>query len=127
MSEPPPRRKPPARSPDFELFPVLDRTWPEDGLGPIATLVAQLPDPADLAEGALVVVREAGPRPRGFRRWVRLARDIWTKPRKAHAAVRGTALLARGYREIGATVEPRTGEEWVWGFAATSDRSFEEP
>jgi hypothetical protein len=127
MSEPSPRRKPPARPPDFELFPNLDRAWPPDGLGPIATLVAQLPDPADLVEGALVVVREAGPKPRGFRRWVRLARNLWRKPRKAHAAARGTALLARGYREIGASIEPRTGEELVWGFAATSARSSEAP
>jgi hypothetical protein len=106
----------PGQTPDFELFPLLDRNWPSDGLGPVATIVAQLPDPSDLREGALVVVRAAGPRPKGFRGWVASVKSMWAKPPKAHPAVRCTALLARGYREITASPHPRTGEELVWGF-----------
>ena len=106
----------PSEKPDFELFPILERSWPSDGLGSVATLVAQLPDPGDLREGALVIVREAGPRPKGFRGWLAAAKSVWIKPPKAHPAVRCTALLARGYREISASAHPRTGEELVWGF-----------
>jgi hypothetical protein len=112
----------PSEPPEVELFPVLDRSWPAHGLGPVAVIVAQLPDPADLPPGALVVVRDAAKPPRGFRRFARGIRSLFRKPPKAHAAVRCTALLARGYRDIAARVDPRTGEEVVWGLA-TSGRS----
>lgn len=105
---------PPTEPPDFELFPILDRNWPSDGLGAVAVIVAQLPDPSDLREGALVFVRETGPRPKGFRGWLAAVSSMWKKPPKAHPAVRCTALLARGYREISAAPHPRTGEELVW-------------
>ena len=105
----------PAEKPDLELFPALDKTWPADGLGPVATVVAQLPDPAELRKGALVVIRESGARPRGFRGLVVSMRSLFAKPPKAHTAVRCTALLARGYREISAAADRRTGEELVWG------------
>jgi hypothetical protein len=78
-------------------------------------IVAQLPDPADLRRGALVVVRESGPRPKGFRGWHAALKGLFVKPPKAHRAVRCTALLARGYREIGSASERRSGEEVVWG------------
>jgi hypothetical protein len=107
---------PPTQTPDFELFPILDRNWPHHGLGSVAVIVAQLPDPADLREGALVVVRESGPRPKGFRGWLADLKSLWSKPPKAHPAVRCTALLARGYREISASPLSRTGEELVWAF-----------
>src|SRR5256885_8947796 len=90
----------PPRPADLELFPALDRTWPADGLGPVATLLAQLPDPSELGAGALVVVRDAARPPRGFRRALRKIASLWRKPPRAHAAVRCTALLARGYRDI---------------------------
>lgn len=92
-------------------------------------LVAQLPDPAELPAGSLLIVRETQrPRP-GFRRWLDRAKALVRKPRKAHAAVRCTALLARGYREIGCGTDPKTGEEVVWGLAPrreelTSDFTF---
>ena len=92
------------RPPDYELFPALDRNWPAHGLGPVSALVAQLPDPADLAEGALVVVRDAEKPPRGLRRLARAIRSMWHKPPRAHPAVRCTALLARGYRDDGPPV-----------------------
>ena len=109
----------PTERPDVELFPVLDRTWPSDGLGPVAVIVAQLPDPADLPLGALVVVRESGRRPKGLRGWLASLKGLFAKPPKAHPAVRCTALLARGYREISCAASRRGGEEVVWGFGAS--------
>jgi hypothetical protein len=112
------------RAPDLELFPALGRGWPADGLGPVATILSQLPDPTELSAGALVVVRDAEKPPHGFRRLVRGVQTLWRKLPRAHAAVRCTALLARGYRDIGSRLDPRTGEALVWGFVpATSGRS----
>jgi len=108
----------PAEKPDLELFPILDRTWPGDGLGAVAVIVAQLPDPGDLRHGALVVVRESGPRPKGFRGWLAAFAGLFSKPPKAHPAVRCTALLARGYREISCAPARHSGEELVWGIGA---------
>jgi len=105
----------PAETPDVELFPILDKNWPGDGLGPVAVIVAQLPDPADLRQGALVVVRESGPLPKGFRRWLAAMKGLFAKPPKAHPAVRCTALLAHGYRDISSATNRRTGEDVVWG------------
>ena len=113
--------------PDVELYPALDRSWPAHGLGPVATIVAQLPDPADLRAGAVVLVRQSGRPPRGLRRLARSIQSLWRKPPQAHAAVRCTALLARGYRGISAARDGRTGEEVVWGIASTSDRSSSAP
>jgi hypothetical protein len=104
----------PVETPDLELFPVLDRDWPSDGLGPVAVIVAQLPDPSDLRKGALVIVRETGPRPKGFRGLLASVTTLFSKPPKAHPAVRCTALLARGYREISAAHDRRSGEDVVW-------------
>ncbi|SRR6266542_159986 len=117
----------PDRTPAFELFPVLDRNWPGDGIGPVAVIIAQLPDPAELPEGELVVVRESHRPRRGVGQWIDWAKRLLRKPRKADAAVRCTALLARGYREIGAARDPRTGEELVWGLAPISGRPSEAP
>ena|SRR5450432_1296321 len=112
-------RPPPTRPFDAEIVPVLDGGWPPDGFGPIATIVAQLPDPTELPDGAIVVVREKAQRARGMLSWL----APWRKARKAHAAVRCTALLACGYREISTAIDPRTGEELAWGVAFTSGRS----
>jgi hypothetical protein len=103
----------PDRSPDWELFPELGASWPADGFGLVATVVAQIPDPHELAAGALVFVHETGPRERGLRRLLALLRR---KPR-AETAVRCSALLARGYSEIGAALDARRGEQLVWGYA----------
>jgi len=108
--------------PDLEVYPSLDGDWPAHGLGPVATIAAQLPDPAELKPGALVIVRHAGRPARGFRRFARGVRNLWRKPLAAHEAVRCTALLARGYRDIAAATDPRTGERIVWGIAPTSGR-----
>jgi hypothetical protein len=117
----------PSRPPDLEVFPTLDRAWPAHGLGPVGALIAQLPDPSELTPGALVVVRESGRPARGLRKIARGVGSLFRKPPKAHSAVRCTALLARGYREIAASTDPKTGEELVWGVAATSGRSSSVP
>jgi hypothetical protein len=107
----------PRRHPDHELYPELDPAWPADGFGPVATLAAQLPDPLDLPAGALVLVHETGRRERGFGRAVAFL-AFWRRRRRAHAAVRCAALLARGYVDIGAAQDARSGERLVWGVAA---------
>ena len=111
----------------FELFPILPSGWPSDGIGPVATIVAQLPDPAGLVPGEIVIVRDAGPKAKGWRRVAFLLRRIAQKPRRANAAVRCTALLAHGYREIAARRDPRTGEDLVWAVVPTSDRFASAP
>jgi hypothetical protein len=112
----------PSRHPDHELFPELDPAWPLDGFGPIAAVAAQLPDPQDLAGGSLVLVHETCRRERGIRRVLAFV-AFWKRRRRAHAAVRCAALLARGYIDIGAALDPRTGEPLVWGFAADELRA----
>ena len=109
----------PAHPPDVELFPSLDNNWPGDGLGPVAVIVAQLPDPASLRQGALVVVRESGPPSKGVRRWLAAMKGLFVKPPKVHPAVRCTSLLARGYREISSAPNRRTGEDVVWATGTT--------
>lgn len=108
----------PAEKPDVELFPILDKNWPSDGLGPVAVIVAQLPAPSELRKGALVIVRESGPRPKGFAAWVAPLKALFAKPPKVHAAVRCTALLARGYRDISSAPSKKNGEDVVWGIGA---------
>jgi hypothetical protein len=111
------RRAIPPRSQGRELFPSLDRKWPADGIGDVAVLIAQLPDPSELPSGSLLIVREEAMPRTGLRRLFDRIKAMVRKPRKAHAAVRCTALLARGYRDIGSATDPKTGEEVVWGLA----------
>jgi hypothetical protein len=109
------------RSQGRELFPTLDRKWPADGIGAVAVLVAQLPDPAELPAGSLLIVHERQAPRAGFGRLFDRVKWLVLKPRRAHAAVRCTALLARGYQEIGCAADPKTGEEVVWGLAPRRD------
>ena len=89
----------------------LPEAWPSSGFGDVGAIAAQLPDPASLAPGQLVVVL-----PRGAPKsaWLgRLpGRRAW-----AAGAVRGSALLARGYLGIGAAVDPKTRMDLVWAYA----------
>jgi hypothetical protein len=111
------------RSQGRELFPALDRKWPGDGIGAVAVLVAQLPDPAELPAGSLLIVHERQAPRAGLLRLFDRMKGLVLKPRRAHAAVRCTALLARGYHEIGCAADPKTGEELVWGLTPRRDRS----
>jgi hypothetical protein len=101
----------PGRPFDVEVFPALDRSWPADGLGPVATIIAQLPDPKELAPGAIVVVHPYGKPTGAISRWLGFAR------RTAHPSVRCTALLARGFKAIGGAPDPKTREDLTWGVA----------
>jgi hypothetical protein len=89
----------------------LGDDWPTSGFGDIASIAAQIPDPALLVPGQLLVVLPHGA-PRSA--WLgRLpGRKSW-----AAGAVRGSALLARGYTAIGAAVDSHTKMDLVWGYA----------
>jgi hypothetical protein len=101
----------PAGKPDIDVFPSLDRMWPKDGMGPIAAVIAQLPNPEDLPIGTLVTVHGSGrARPNAHVRW------LLPKRREVHPAVRCTALLARGFKNVGAAVDAKTGERIAWGY-----------
>jgi hypothetical protein len=97
--------------PALDVSLVLSRGWPADGIGPIANVLAQIPDPLGLSSGTRVIVRARGRRGAGL-----LAR-LFGPRRKAHVAVRCTALLALGYRGVGAGRDNATGEMLAWGVA----------
>jgi hypothetical protein len=105
----------PPGPPDFSIFPRLDPSWPAAGLGDVAVIAAQLPEPEELPPGSLIVVHPTAAPSGG-----RLSRLFSREPRRAHVAVRCTALLARGFTRIGAGVDAATREELVWGYTASS-------
>jgi hypothetical protein len=73
---------------------------------------AQIPLASEMPEGRIVVVLPERAASGGI--ITRLFRGGRTPvPR----AVRATALLARGYREIGAAVDAKTDLDLVWGVA----------
>jgi hypothetical protein len=86
----------------------LPREWPASGFGDVGLVAAQLPDPASLEPGQLVVVL---PGAASVGTWlVRLVhRRAW-----AAGAVRASALLARGYAGISAGIDPSTRRNFVW-------------
>jgi hypothetical protein len=89
----------------------LPEEWPSSGFGGVGAVAAQLPDPASLTPGQLLVVLpKAAPKSAWLGRLP--GRRSW-----AAGAVRGSALLARGYVGIGAGVDPRTKMDLVWGYA----------
>jgi hypothetical protein len=90
----------------------LGEGWPTSGFGDVDRVVAQLPDPAALVPGQLVLVL-----PRGAPKSAWLGRLPGTRSWAA-VAVRASALLARGYVGIGAGVDPKTRMDLVWGYAA---------
>jgi len=86
------------RSISRTIEPGVSEDWPGHGLGPVAEILALLPDPAELAPGARVAVLAGSPE-RGL--FARLFSS--SSPRaKVHLAVRCTALLLRGYASISA-------------------------
>jgi hypothetical protein len=86
----------------------LPREWPTSGFGDVGLVAAQLPDPASLERGQLVVVL---PRAASIGPW--LARLTARRPWAA-GAIRASALLARGYVGIGAGLDPRSRQDLVW-------------
>lgn len=87
---------------------------PEDVAEDARALAEALPSPDDLAPGALVLVL-AEPVPRSA-----LTGRLLSALGRAKAAprvVRCTALLARGYVDVGAGVDPSSGADLAWGRA----------
>ncbi len=86
------------------------------GAVPIAEACAQIPSSATLDAGTLVVVLGECPAAPSL-----LGRLLGSRARKARVsrAVRGTALLALGFVEIAAGIDPASGLDLVWGYAAT--------
>ena len=89
----------------------------------VAAAARALPDPADLDEGALVLVNgePGGARSLGVRVLAAFGRNK-TVPR----AIRCSALVARGYVRVGAGTDPDTRADVAWGYvpapaAATTD------
>lgn len=80
---------------DRVVQPELPAAWPKDGFGPVAAILACLPDPSSLAPGARVGVSAGDDARRGLGRLLRAAPT-------AHLAVRCAALLAKGYVDVGA-------------------------
>jgi hypothetical protein len=80
----------------------------------IASAARALPDPAELAEGTLVLVGATVREPKSIAKSVLAALGrAKTIPRW----VRCSALVARGYVRVGASIDPDTKEDLVWGYA----------
>ena len=102
-----------------ETLRVELRTLEGTGLSAVAEVLAQLPDPDDLAPGTLVVLGDA---PKGGA----LSR-LFRRGTGAPTAIRASALLARGYVAIEAGRASEVGDDrgaagavLVWGLTSTS-------
>ncbi len=93
---------------------VLVTLGPDDGAD-VASVARALPDPTTLGRGALVVVLPdvASARSLAGRLFAALGRAPGV-PR----VLRCTALLARGYVDVGGGVDPETGVDLAWGRVA---------
>ena len=98
MSAAPPAFAPPL-DPDavvgVAVHPAVGEDWPEDGLGPVATLAAALPAPDEGAAGTWIAVDGGHAARRGV-----LGRLLGRGAPRVHLAVRCTALLVRGYEDV---------------------------
>jgi hypothetical protein len=79
-------------------------------LGSLASVAAQVPLASELAGGTTVFVLATASQRRSLWRWFAASVAI---PR----AVRCSALLARGYVDIGAGTDEATGADLAWGSA----------
>lgn len=111
----------------FRVFvPTLDESYDDAGFGPVEPLAEALPLPGDLGEDKILVVLagdDAPVAPRGNLLGNVLGR-VFGRLRKrtgVHRAVRGAALLARGYADVsGGTFGEHV--DAVWGFTAPARR-----
>lgn len=78
----------------------------------VETIMAALPDPATLEHGALVVLPAAVRSPRTLTRSV-LA--VFGRAKTAARSSRCTALVARGYVDVGAAAG--ADDDLAWGYA----------
>lgn len=88
----------------------------ESDAGSIAAMMAALPDPADLDEGTLVVVPGE---PAGGRTLGRSLLAVFGRAKPIARTRRSTALVARGYVDVGAA-ESDDGD-LVWGRVPARD------
>jgi len=89
---------------------VLDRP-PSGDVPTLEAIAAQLPLPATLPGGALLVVLGDAAPPDAL-----LGRLLGGRLRIARH-LRASVLLALGYTRIGGYVDPRTGVDLAWGYA----------
>jgi hypothetical protein len=89
------------------FVPTLDERYDEHGVGPVEPLAEELPLPTDLGAGQILVVTDGGVAPTGL-----FAR--FRRRRVVHRAVRGAALLARGYVDVAGGVHAGH-DDAVWG------------
>jgi hypothetical protein len=97
---------------DLAVMALLPKPWPGSG-GDVDAVARQLPAPGELAPGSLVVVLGEGD---ADARGGVVARWLGPRPRLSRA-VRGSALLARGYVRLGADADEASGHDLVWGYA----------
>jgi hypothetical protein len=84
---------------------------PDDDPPTLAAVLSELPLVTALGAGSLLVIL-GELEPSG----ALLGRLLRSKVR-APRSVRSSALLARGYKRIGAAVDPKSGADLVWGHA----------
>lgn len=114
--------------PAFRVFvPTLDEGYDDAGFGPVEPLAEALPLPGDLGETKILVVlagAETTAAASGSRLGSVLGRVFGRLRKRAgvHPAVRGAALLARGYADVSAGT---FGEhvDAVWGFTVPARRA----
>jgi hypothetical protein len=99
---------------EVRVAPTLPDDWPASGDGDAAVVVAQIPSANEVAPGTRVVLLEeaAVGRPGLF------GRVMGKRAKRASRAVRGNALLVRGYVRIESARDEASGLDLVWGYAA---------
>jgi len=80
----------------------------------IASAARALPDPRELPEGRLVLVGPTVREPRSIAKSVLAA---FGRAKTIPRWLRCSALVARGYVRVGASVDPDTKEDLAWGYA----------
>jgi hypothetical protein len=89
---------------------VLDATGVD--LEDPSEVARQLPHSTELAAGSVLFVLGAAQRGRGVLRWL----GMRTLP--VGRAARCTALVARGYSDVGASADPSTKADIAWGISS---------
>ena len=86
--------------------------WPASGYGSVEIVAAQLPPAESLARGSLVVILgEVASEQR------LLGRLLMRRAATVARAVRGSALLARGYARLGGAIDAASRLDLAWGYA----------
>ena len=105
-----------ATVPAHRLFiPLVDERYDDAGYGPVEPLAEELPLPADLGDDKILLLTDGAKSSKGFF-------GRFRKRRGVHRAVRGAAMLARGYADIsGGTFGEHV--DAVWGFTSPHPRT----